>query len=116
MIQNKNNKIVNGAWKADRLRTTGPENNKVVSSSLVYFFVSDTLDLEAKKLAIQTGQQVQKQKKKKKKRRSPIKACFSSRKMKKRASRKTGNLMTIAVLQPNTIEKLCSPQTHTSRG
>lgn len=38
MIQNKNNKIVNGAWKADRLRTTGPENNKVVSSSLVYFF------------------------------------------------------------------------------
>lgn len=54
--------------------------------------------------------------KKKKKRKSPIKACFSSRKMKKRASRKTGNLMTIAVLQPNTIEKLCSPQTHTSRG
>lgn len=74
MIQNKNNKIVNGAWKADRLRTTGPENNKVVSSSLVYFFVSDTLDLEAKKLAIQTGQQVQKQKKKKKEK--PHKSMF----------------------------------------
>lgn len=81
-IQNKHNKILNGVWKADRLRTTGPENNNVVSSSLFYFFVSDTLDLEAKKLAIQTGQQVQT----KKKRKSPIKTCFSSRKMKKRAS------------------------------
>ena len=37
---------------------------QVVSSSLFYFFVSDTLDLEAKKLAIQTEQQVQTKKEK----------------------------------------------------
>lgn len=71
-IQNKHNKILNGAWNADRLRTTGPENNKVVSSSLV--FVLDTLDLEAKKLAIQTGQQLQTKKKKKKEK--PHKSMF----------------------------------------
>lgn len=68
---------------ADRLRTTGPENNKVVSSSLV--FVLDNLDLEAKKLS-NPDRTTATDKKKKKKRKSPIKACFSRRKMKKRAS------------------------------